>query len=87
MLNQLVHREMTLVITDRLCRSLLDALCDCSCRPGQRITQKKIAQQLAVLRRPLLQAFRLMKKDDFVQDALGHGSQVTQLDAGWISNV
>ena len=78
---QLLHLEATPDLVDRVYRSLLDAISDGSLRPGQRITQEEIAQQLAVSRQPVLQALRLLKKDGFVQDAPGRGLLVAPLDA------
>ena len=77
---QLLHLEATPDLVDRVYRTLVDAICDGSLAPGERITQEEIAQQLAVSRQPVLQALRLLKKDGFMQDAPGRGLQVTPLD-------
>ena len=84
---QLLRLEAAPDLVDRVYRTLADAISDGSLAPGQRITQEEIAQQLAVSRQPVLQAFRLLKKDGFVRDAPGRGLQVTPLDAQWIRNV
>jgi len=84
---QLLQLEATPDLVDRVYRSLLDAISDGSLKPGQRITQEDIAQQLAVSRQPVLQALRLLKKDGFVQDAPGRGLQVTPLDVQSILHI
>lgn len=83
----LVQLEATPDLVDRVYRSLLDAICEGSLAPGQRLTQEEIAQQLAVSRQPVLQALRLLKKDGFVQDAPGRGLLVAPLDSDWIRKV
>ena len=77
---QLVQLESAPDLAERVYRSLLDAICDGSLAPGQRITQEDIAHQLAVSRQPVLQALRLLKKDGLVQDAPGRGLVVAPLD-------
>ncbi len=84
---QLVQLEAAPDLVDRVYRSLLDAICEGSLAPGQRITQEDIAQQLAVSRQPVLQALRLLKKDGFVHDAPGRGLQVAALDSAWMQQV
>jgi len=66
---------------DEVYRVLLDAISEGSLAPGTRIVQEEIAEQLAVSRSPVLQAFRLLKKDGLVEDAPGRGLQVAPLDA------
>jgi DNA-binding GntR family transcriptional regulator len=84
---QLVKLDAAPDLVDRVYRSLLDAICDGSLAPGQRITQEDIASQLAVSRQPVLQALRLLKNDGFVLDAPGRGLQVAPLDADSIHHV
>jgi DNA-binding GntR family transcriptional regulator len=66
---------------DEVYKVLLDAISEGSLAPGTRIVQEEIAEQLAVSRSPVLQAFRLLKKDGLVEDAPGRGLQVAPLDA------
>jgi DNA-binding GntR family transcriptional regulator len=72
---------------DEVYKTLLDAISDGSLAPGVRITQEEIAEQLNVSRSPVLQAFRLLKKDGLVQDAPGRGIVVAPLDGAWIGNL
>ncbi|MCJ0764148.1 GntR family transcriptional regulator [Variovorax terrae] len=83
----LVKLETAPDLVDQVYRSLLDAICEGSLAPGQRITQEDIAEQLAVSRQPVLQALRLLKKDGFVLDAPGRGLLVAPLDAAWTASV
>jgi DNA-binding GntR family transcriptional regulator len=92
---QLLKLDATPDLVDQVYRALLDAISAGSLKPGQRITQEELADQLAVSRQPVMQALRLLKKDGFVQDApITHGPagrcrglQVTPIDAGWIAQV
>lgn len=72
---------------DEVYRVLLDAISEGSLAPGTRIVQEEIAEQLDVSRSPVLQAFRLLKKDGLVEDAPGRGLQVTPLDATRIGHL
>ncbi|MBC8752251.1 DNA-binding GntR family transcriptional regulator [Paraburkholderia sp. WC7.3g] len=72
---------------DEVYRVLLDAISEGSIAPGTRIVQEDIAEQLAVSRSPVLQAFRMLKKDGLVEDAPGRGLQVTPLDAKRIGHL
>jgi DNA-binding GntR family transcriptional regulator len=72
---------------DEVYRVLLDAISEGSIAPGTRIVQEEIAEQLAVSRSPVLQAFRLLKKDGLVEDAPGRGLQVTPLDATHVGHL
>lgn len=92
---QLLKLETSPDLADQVYRVLLDAISDGSLKPGQRITQEELAEQLAVSRQPVTQALKLLKKDGFVQDASltgspagrGRGLQVAPLDAHWIAQV
>jgi DNA-binding GntR family transcriptional regulator len=72
---------------DEVYKVLLDAISEGSIAPGTRIVQEEIAEQLAVSRSPVLQAFRLLKKDGLVEDAPGRGLQVTPLDAARVGHL
>ena len=87
MVAQLVKLTSAPDLADRVYRSLLDAICDGSLAPGQRITQEDLAAQLAVSRQPVLQALRLLKNDGFVHDAPGRGVLVAPLDAALVAQV
>jgi DNA-binding GntR family transcriptional regulator len=84
---QLIQLESAPDLVERVHRTLLDAICDGSLPPGERITQEDIARRLAVSRQPVLQALRLLKKDGFVEDAVGRGLRVAPLDPVWTRNL
>ena len=92
---QLLKLETSPDLADQVYRVLLDAISAGSLKPGQRITQEVLAEQLAVSRQPVTQALKLLKKDGFVQDApitgglagRSRGLQVAPLDAHWIAQV
>ncbi len=92
---RLIHLKAAPDLVDRVYRALLDAISEGSLKPGQRITQEELADQLAVSRQPIMQALRLLKKDGFVQDApvcngpagRCRGVQVTPIDRQWIEQV
>lgn len=87
MTTPLLRIEAAPDLVDQVHGALLDAICDGSLAPGQRITQEDIAAQLAVSRQPVLQALRLLKKDGFVLDAPGRGLLVAPLDPDWMASV
>lgn len=74
-------------LVDQAYLALLDAISDGSLPPGARITQEDLAERLQVSRQPVLQAFRLLKKDGLLLDAPGRGLLVAPLDAEWIGHV
>jgi DNA-binding GntR family transcriptional regulator len=92
---QLLKLETSPDLADQVYRVLLDAISAGSLKPGQRITQEELAEQLAVSRQPITQALKLLKKDGFVHDApitggqagRSRGLQVAPLDAHWIAQV
>ena len=86
-MSALIKLDSTPDLVDRVYSALLDAISNGSLAPGARITQEEIAEQLAVSRQPVLQAFRLLKKDGFVKDAPGRGVLVSPLDAAWFAQV
>ena len=87
MLAQLVKLQAAPDLVDQVYVALLDAISDGSLAPGARVTQEDIAERLEVSRQPVLQAFRLLKKDGLLRDAPGRGLLVAPLDAEWIGRV
>lgn len=92
---QLIKLEAAPDLVEQVYRALLDAISAGTLKPGQRVTQEELAEQLAVSRQPVMQALRLLKKDGFVQDApvcngpagRCRGLQVTPIDPQWIGQV
>jgi DNA-binding GntR family transcriptional regulator len=74
-------------LVDQVYGALLDAICEGSLAPGERLTQEDIAEKLAVSRQPVLQALRLLRADGVILDAPGRGVMVAPLDAESIQHV
>lgn len=83
----LIQIEAAPDLVEKVWHALLDAICDGSLAPGERIMQEDIAAQLAVSRQPVLQALRLLKKDGFVLDAPGRGVVVAPLDVARLGQI
>lgn len=71
-------------LTEQVYQSILDAICAGSLAPGERVTQERLADILAVSRQPVLQAMLLLKRDGFIADAGGRGVMVAPLTADHI---
>ena len=84
---QLVKLQTAPDLVDQVYGALLDAISDGSLAPGARVTQEDLAERLEVSRQPVLQAFRLLRKDGLLLDAPGRGLLVAPLDAEWIGQV
>lgn len=59
---------------------ILDALCDGTLKPGERLTQDDIAARLNVSRQPVTQALAVLKAQGFVVQAGRRGLMVTAVD-------
>lgn len=84
---QLLKLEAAPDLVEQVHRTLLDAICNGTLAPGERLTQEDIAERLAVSRQPVLQALRLLKQDGLVLDAPGRGVLVAPLDAESIQHM
>lgn len=60
--------------------TILNAICDGTFLPGERITQEGLAAQLGVSRQPVVQVVHLLKKQGFIVDAGRKGVMVTEID-------
>jgi DNA-binding GntR family transcriptional regulator len=56
-------------------------------RPGERIIQEQIAQELGVSRQPVQQALLLLNTQGVLQDAPGRGLIVAQMDPDYVRNL
>jgi DNA-binding GntR family transcriptional regulator len=83
----LIKLEVAPDLVERVYSALLDAISEGRLKPGARVTQEEVAEQLSVSRQPVLQAIRLLKNDGFVQDAPGRGVLVAPLNAEWFEHV
>jgi DNA-binding GntR family transcriptional regulator len=60
--------------------ALLNAICTGQFAEGQRVTQEEIAEQLAVSRQPVVQAFQMLRREGFLTEAGRKGVMVAPLD-------
>lgn len=72
-------------LVDQVYRGLLDAICDGSLAPHERLIQEAIAERMGVSRQPVLQALRQLKQDGFVTETRGRGLEVSALDPHWMA--
>lgn len=68
------------ILIDQVYQRLLEAIVDCTLRPGERIRQGDIADQLGVSRQPVSHALHLLKRQGLVQDSGRKGFEVTPID-------
>lgn len=71
-------------IVDQVYRAILDAICDGTLAPGERLTQEGVARKLDVSRQPVNQALMLLKKERFVIEAGRRGLMVAPLDREFV---
>jgi DNA-binding GntR family transcriptional regulator len=75
---QSLSPQKTLV--EQAYRTILDAICDGTFKPGERLTQDEIAARLNVSRQPVMSALALLKSQGFLQDAGRRGLAVAPID-------
>jgi len=68
-------------LADRVYQSILDAICDGSLAPSERLRQEDLAERLKVSRQPVLQAMSLLKAQGFVEEAGRRGLRVAPVEA------
>ncbi len=59
---------------------ILDAICDGTLRPGERLTQADVAERLNVSRQPIHNALLVLKSQGFLQESGRRGLCVAPLD-------
>jgi DNA-binding GntR family transcriptional regulator len=67
-------------LVDRAYDVILDALCDGTLRPGERLTQEDIAARLKISRQPVTQALSLLKAQGFISSSGRRGMTVTPVE-------
>ncbi len=70
----------TASLVERTYQAILDAICQGTMAPGERLTQNDIAERLAVSRQPVGQALALLKAQGFVAETGRRGLVVVPLD-------
>jgi DNA-binding GntR family transcriptional regulator len=67
-------------LVEQVYESILDAICQGTLQPNERVTQEGLAEQLGVSRQPILQAFQLLKRQGFIEESGRKGVIITPLD-------
>ncbi|HSO07712.1 MAG TPA: GntR family transcriptional regulator [Pelomicrobium sp.] len=67
-------------LVQQVYNALLEAICSGQLTEGQRVTQEEIAEQLAVSRQPVVQAFAMLRREGFLTEAGRKGVMVSPLD-------
>jgi DNA-binding GntR family transcriptional regulator len=67
-------------LVDQAYATILDAICDGTLKPGERLTQESVAQRLNVSRQPIHNALLVLKAQGFVREAGRRGVSVVPLD-------
>ena len=67
-------------LVDQAYEVILDALCDGTFKPGERLTQEDIACRLNVSRQPVTHALALLKAQGFLAQSGRRGLTVTRVD-------
>ena len=67
-------------LVDQVHKAILAEIASGRLRPGGRIIQEQLAQELGVSRQPVQQALTLLRKEGVLSDAPGRGLQVAPLD-------
>ena len=80
-----LHAAPSLV--EQVHRSILAEIASGQLRPGERIIQEQLAQQLGISRQPVQQALTLLRKEGVLIDAPGRGLQVAPLDLAHVRHL
>lgn len=67
-------------LVDQAYAVILDAICDGTLKPGERLTQHSVAERLRVSRQPVHNALLVLKAQGFVQETGRRGLAVVPLD-------
>jgi DNA-binding GntR family transcriptional regulator len=68
-------------LVDQAYAAILDAICNGTLKPDERLTQDGVAQRLNVSRQPIHNALLVLKAQGFVREAGRRGLSVASLDA------
>ena len=67
-------------LAEQVRKAIVSEIASGKLRPGERIIQEQLAQELGVSRQPVQQALLLLKNQGVLRDAAGRGLIVTSLD-------
>ena len=74
-------------LVEQVHKAILSEIDEGKLRPGARIIQEQIAQELGVSRQPVQQALVLLRNQGVLRDAPGRGLQVAALDLEYVQNM
>lgn len=80
-----IHSQKSL--TQQVYESLVEAICDGTLPPDERLTQDEVAERLDVSRLPVGQALRQLRAEGFLVEAGRRGLKVAPLDAETVRSV
>ena len=83
-LRALVSRK---TLVDQAYSALLDAICDGTLSPGERLTQANVAERLKVSRQPIHNALLVLKAQGFVRASGRRGLAVAPIDQGLFHSI
>ncbi len=74
-------------LVEQVHKAILSEIAEGKLRPGARIIQEQIAQELGVSRQPVQQALVLLRNQGVLRDAPGRGLQVAPLDLEYVQHM
>jgi len=74
-------------LVEQVHKAILSEIAEGKLRPGARIIQEQIAQELGVSRQPVQQALVLLRNQGVLRDAPGRGLQVAALDLEYVQHM
>jgi DNA-binding GntR family transcriptional regulator len=74
-------------LVDQAYKVILDAVCDGTFKPGERLTQEDIASRLKVSRQPVTHALALLKAQGFLAPSGRRGLTVTSVDPAFFEAI
>jgi DNA-binding GntR family transcriptional regulator len=82
---QMLGQSKSLV--DQAYEVILDALCDGTFKPGERLTQEDVASQLNVSRQPITHALAVLKSQGFLVPTGRRGLRVTNVEPDFLKAI
>lgn len=79
--------EPSKTLVDQAYEVILNALCDGTFKPGERLTQEEIAARLNVSRQPVTHALTVLKSQGFLEQAGRRGLMVTAVDPDFLEAI
>lgn len=74
-------------LVEQVHKAILSEIAEGKLRPGARVIQEQIAQELGVSRQPVQQALVLLRNQGVLRDAPGRGLQVAPLDLEYVQHM